>query len=204
MGGWESSGRRSAFPGAGRFLKAFGPLGSGISAVVWVPNEGQGRDGIPHPEPREQAAAELPRKRSHRCPCGRGPSGEAPGQGRGEKELPRRATPKGAWLVVSEQQVQVGQRGQEAAPWPALRTVLRITDQPALALQCEVRSLKGCRARKAGCVNPGCQRGESTPPRPPWPGGAPYSGETWQSGRDRGHVPVQLAQGPVTQEGVHL
>lgn len=39
-----------AFPG----LVVFWPLESGISTMVWVPTEGQGRDGILHPEPRHR------------------------------------------------------------------------------------------------------------------------------------------------------
>jgi hypothetical protein len=46
-----------AFPGTGSFLRAFSPLGSELSTMVWVLNEGQGRDGILHPEPRGLAAA---------------------------------------------------------------------------------------------------------------------------------------------------
>lgn len=115
---------------------------------------------IPSQGNRHCKAAEKPESP---LPLWEGPPGEAPGQGRGEKELPRRAIPKGAWLVVSEQQVQVGQQGREAAPWPVLRTMLGTTDHPALALQCEVHSLKGCWARKAGCEPRLPRRGEHTP-----------------------------------------
>lgn len=66
--GGESCGWRSAFLGTGCFLKAFRPLVSGIPTMVWVLTEGQRHDRIPHPEPREQAAAELPRNRRPALP----------------------------------------------------------------------------------------------------------------------------------------
>lgn len=61
--GGESCGWRSAFLGTGCFLKAVRPLVSGIPTMVWVLMEGQRHDRIPHPEPREPAAAEPPRNR---------------------------------------------------------------------------------------------------------------------------------------------
>lgn len=61
--GGESCGWRSAFLGTSCFLKAVRPLVSGIPTMVWVLTEGQRHDRIPHPEPREPAAAEPPRNR---------------------------------------------------------------------------------------------------------------------------------------------
>lgn len=188
--------------------------------MVWVPTEGQGRDGIPHSKPKEQAAAELPRNRSHCCPFGRsrpagGPGllGEAPGQDRGEKELPGWATLRAVWLVVSEQQLQVREQSQEAAPGPVLRTLLRIMGHPAWVLQCEVHGHKGCGRRKAGCLNTVCQRWESPPQARPGPVGCHPESRCSRGDRDSSHFPVQLGWDlaaflddwlPMTQEGAHL
>lgn len=79
VGGQASCGWLWAFPGTGCFLKAFRAPVSGIPTMVWVLIEGQGRDGIPHPEPRKQAAAELLRNRRHCCPFGRRHPAAGPG-----------------------------------------------------------------------------------------------------------------------------
>lgn len=68
-----------AFAGTGPFLKAFRPQGFAISTTMWVLSEGQGRAGIPHLEPRDEAAVGLPRNSGHhrlpfwKKPCFRGP-----------------------------------------------------------------------------------------------------------------------------------
>lgn len=54
-------------------------LVSGIPTMVWALTKGQGRAGIPHPEPRGQTAAEQPRHRRHCCPSGRSHSAGGPG-----------------------------------------------------------------------------------------------------------------------------
>lgn len=62
---WEAGVLRMAlvFPGTGCFLRPLGPW-SGTPTMEWVLTKGQRRDGIPHPGPRERAAAELLRNRS--------------------------------------------------------------------------------------------------------------------------------------------
>lgn len=110
-----------AFPGTGRILKAFRPLGLGISATVWVLTEGQGHDGIPHLEPREQAAAELLRNRHRWPPFWEKPFFRGPGPQKGRKS---------SWVGVAGQCSPAA--GQAAKPGGSslalpIRTVLRHT-----------------------------------------------------------------------------
>lgn len=157
----------------------FQALVSGIPTMVWALTEGQGRDGIPHPEPRGQAAAEQPRHRRNCCPCGRSrpvggqaPWTEALGQGRRLEGAPRLGHREG-WVAG----------GQAAEPRVALALTFKDCAQECRLIPQQGSPLCGPWSQRVwerkGSLHAGCQGWESPPP--------PLTG--------KGHFPMELGRG---------